>query len=38
MPWTEEPGGSSLWGCKESDVTEQLAQTLSLSSWLGGVK
>ena len=38
IPWAEEPGGYSLWGCKESDVTEQLAHTLSLSSWLGGVK
>ena len=38
IPWAEEPGGYSLWGCKESDVTEQLAHTLSLSSWLEGVK
>ena len=38
IPWAEEPGGYSLWGCKESDVTEQLAHTLSLSSWRGGVK
>ena len=22
MPWTEEPGGLSPWGCKESDTTE----------------
>ena len=22
IPWTEEPGGSSPWGCKESDMTE----------------
>ena len=22
MPWTEEPGGISPWGCKESDMTE----------------
>ena len=29
IPWTEEPGGLySLWGCKESDMTEGL--TLSL--------
>ena len=20
IPWTEEPGGYSLWGCKESDT------------------
>ena len=26
-PWTEEPGGCSLWGCKELDVTEQLTHT-----------
>ena len=24
MPWTEEPGGYSPWGHKESDTTEQL--------------
>ena len=22
IPWTEEPGGSSSWACKESDTTE----------------
>ena len=25
IPWTEEPGGYSPWGCKESDMTEQLS-------------
>ena len=29
IPWTEEPGGCSPWGCKESDMNEQV--TLSLS-------
>ena len=24
IPWTEEPGGYSPWGRKESDTTEQL--------------
>ena len=24
IPWTEEPGGLSPWGCKESDMTEWL--------------
>ena len=24
IPWTEEPGGYSPWGCKELDMTEQL--------------
>ena len=24
IPWTEEPGGCSLWGRKESDMTERL--------------
>ena len=24
-PWTEEPGGYSPWGHKESDTTEQLS-------------
>ena len=23
--WTEEPGGYSPWGCKESDITERLS-------------
>ena len=22
IPWTEEPGRHSLWGCKESDMTD----------------
>ena len=22
IPWREEPGGYSPWGCKESDMTE----------------
>ena len=25
IPWTEEPGGFSPWGCKELDMTEQLS-------------
>ena len=25
IPWTEEPGGLQVMGCKESDVTEQLS-------------
>ena len=24
IPWTEELGGLSPWGCKESDTTEQM--------------
>ena len=35
IPWTEEPGRYSLWGCKELDTTEQLhflSFFLSLSS------
>ena len=24
IPWTEDPGGLSPWGCKESDMTERL--------------
>ena len=24
IPWMEEPGSYSLWGCKESGMTEQL--------------
>ena len=24
IPWMEEPGGYSPWGCKESDITEQV--------------
>ena len=26
-PWTEEPGGYSPWGHKESDTTERLTQS-----------
>ena len=33
IPWTEKPGGYSLWGGKESDTTELL--TLSLSFYIG---
>ena len=22
IPWTEEPGGYNLWGCKEWDMTK----------------
>ena len=28
IPWTEEPGGYSPWGCKESDTTERLTLLL----------
>ena len=31
IPWTEEPGGLQSWGCKESDMTEQLTLSLSLT-------
>ena len=32
IPWTEEPGGLySLWGCKESDTTEQLSRAQHMS-------
>ena len=33
IPWTKEPGGYSLWDCKESHTTEQL----HFSSWAGSV-
>ena len=31
IPWTEEPGGYSPWGHKESDTTERLTLSLSRS-------
>ena len=31
-PWTEEPGGYSPWGCKESNTTEQLSMH-ACSTW-----
>ena len=31
IPWTEEPGGYSPWGHKESDTTEQLTLSHFLS-------
>ena len=24
IPWTEEPGGHTPWGCQELDIIEQL--------------
>ena len=34
IPWTEEPGGSSPWGRKESDSTEWLTHTYhSICVW-----
>ena len=32
IPWTEKPGGYSLWGHKESDRTERLTLALSCTS------
>ena len=32
IPWTEEPGGYSPWGRKESDTTEQLGTSMVLFS------
>ena len=29
IPWIEEPGGLSPWGCKESDMTEVTEHTSS---------
>ena len=29
IPWTEEPGGLSPWGHKESDMIECLTRSLS---------
>ena len=34
IPWTEEPGSHSPWGCKELDMTEQeLDFTSHLLTW-----
>ena len=30
IPWMEEPGGYSPWGCKESDTTERLHFTSAM--------
>ena len=30
IPWTEESGGLSPWGCKESDTTEATSHTSQL--------
>ena len=32
IPWTEEPGQHSLWGCKELVMTEQLSEVNLTSS------
>ena len=29
IPWIEEPGGYSPWGCKESGTTERLILSLT---------
>ena len=29
IPWTEEPGNYSSWGCKELNMAEQLTFTFS---------
>ena len=31
IPWTEEPGGHSPWGCKQLDTTKRLTHTVTLS-------
>ena len=31
IPWTEEPGGHSPWGCKQLDTTKRLTYTVTLS-------
>ena len=33
IPWTEEPG-TVPWGCKESEMTEQLTLPFSLLNYL----
>ena len=37
IPWTEQPGGHGPWGCKGSDVTEQLTLSPSFQEALGQV-
>ena len=32
IPWTEEPGELSLWGCKESVLTEHSLALTHMSS------
>ena len=34
IPRTEEPGGYSPWGCKESDITKQLTFTFNKNKYL----
>ena len=34
IPWTEEPGGLSLWGHKESGMTEHRVISINLLSLL----
>ena len=29
IPWMGEPGGHSLWGCKESDMTEHIHKDMT---------
>ena len=32
IPWTEEPGGHRLWGCKELDTTQRSTQDSAMTS------
>ena len=34
IPWTEEPGGYSPWGRRESDMTEQLTLAFTLTPYI----
>ena len=34
IPWAEEPGSYSPWGCKESDTAEQLHFTFFLNEYI----
>ena len=36
IPWTEEPGGYSTQGCKESVTTERLSTRLPLKEFMEG--
>ena len=34
IPWVEEPGSYSPWGCEESDTTERLHFHFSLFTFM----
>ena len=37
IPWTEEPGGQSPWGCTKSDMAEHASTCLKNKLWADSI-